>query len=76
LIKYIIENFQYYYTNVIDETMNIMYEDEIASKNIEIYIIYVFTGCLVVLATFINIFGNINNIKILILFIFTNKNYK
>ena len=56
--------------------MNIMYEDEIASKNIEIYIIYVFTGCLVVLATFINIFGNINNIKILILFIFTNKNYK
>jgi hypothetical protein len=56
-IRMFAENFQYYYTNVIDETMNIMYEDEIASKNIEIYIIYVFTGCLVVLATFINIFG-------------------
>ena len=70
MVEYTIDNFKYHYSKVIDETMDIMYDDEITSKNIEIYIIYALTGCLVVLATFINIFGNIDNIifiKILIL---------
>ncbi|ORX80699.1 hypothetical protein BCR32DRAFT_19087, partial [Anaeromyces robustus] len=51
------ENFQYYYNDVIEETMDSIYQKQITSKNGEIYIIYVITGCLIVVATCINLLG-------------------
>jgi len=56
-IKMFAENFQYYYSNIIEDTMNTIYEDEIASKNAQMYLIYGMTGVLVVLSLLINIFG-------------------
>jgi len=48
--------------------MNTIYEDEIASKNAQMYLIYGMTGVLVVLSLLINIFG-IDHIYIYIIII-------
>eukprot|EP00833_Pecoramyces_ruminatium_P005953 jgi/Orpsp1_1/1179985/evm.model.c7180000071685.1 len=56
-VKMFAENFQYYYNDVIGETMNEIYNDEIESKNVEMYIIYGMTALLVFLSLSINLLG-------------------
>ncbi|OUM68445.1 hypothetical protein PIROE2DRAFT_58097 [Piromyces sp. E2] len=48
---------RYYYFDVIEESMKILYNDEIASQNNKILILYIFTGVLIALSLLINFLG-------------------
>jgi len=51
------ENFKYFYNDVIQETMDMLYDDEIANKNKEINKIYFLTGGLIFLSIAIDLFA-------------------
>ncbi|OUM61736.1 hypothetical protein PIROE2DRAFT_12191 [Piromyces sp. E2] len=51
------DNYQEYFYNVFQETIETIYNDEISSENVQIYIIYSLTGVLIVLSIAINFLG-------------------
>ncbi|ORX48390.1 hypothetical protein BCR36DRAFT_405014 [Piromyces finnis] len=51
------ENFKYYYYDVMEESVNILYKDEITSKNEKVMILYILTGFFVALSLIINFLG-------------------